>query len=87
MSVLVIHSVHELHQLKKSVAPSPGNFDYKYELTIQYTGFFISYAFTCVLRADAFCLFYNIKNFLILQQITPCCTDMVRKEGYILFTS
>lgn len=63
MSVLVIHSVHELHQLKKDVAPSPGNFDYKYELTIQYTGFFISYAFTCVLRADAFCLFYNIKNF------------------------
>ena len=39
--------------------------------------FFISYAFTCVLRADAFCLFYNIKNFLILQQITPCCTDTV----------
>ena len=27
------------------------------------------------------------KSFSILQQITPCRTDMVRKEGYILFTS
>lgn len=33
--------------------------------------------------------FHIYKNFffLILQQITPCRTDMVRKEGYILFTS
>lgn len=31
--------------------------------------------------------FYIFKIFLILQQITPCRTDMVRKEGYILFTS
>ena len=28
-----------------------------------------------------------LKSFSILQQITPCRTDMVRKEGYILFTS
>ena len=31
--------------------------------------------------------FYIYKKFSILQQITPCRTDMVRKEGYILFTS
>ena len=31
--------------------------------------------------------FHIYKNFSILQQITPCRTDMVRKEGYILFTS
>lgn len=30
---------------------------------------------------------YLQKFFSILQQITPCRTDMVRKEGYILFTS
>lgn len=30
---------------------------------------------------------YLQKIFSILQQITPCRTDMVRKEGYILFTS
>ena len=29
---------------------------------------------------------YLQKFFSILQQITPCRTDMVRKEGYILFT-
>ena len=31
--------------------------------------------------------FYIFKKFCILQQITPCRTDMVRKEGYILFIS
>lgn len=31
--------------------------------------------------------FHIYKIFSILQQITPCRTDMVRKEGYILFTS
>ena len=32
--------------------------------------------------------FHICKNFFsILQQITPCRTDMVRKEGYILFIS
>ena len=57
MSVLVIHSTHELHQLKKSVAPPPGNSGYGYELTIQYISFAISYAFARVLRAGAFCRF------------------------------
>ena len=33
------------------------------------------------------CFHIYKKFFSILQQITPCRTDMVRKEGYILFTS
>lgn len=29
---------------------------------------------------------FHINKKFFLQQITPCRTDMVRKEGYILFT-
>ena len=28
MSIFVIHNSHELHQLKKSLAPPPGEYDY-----------------------------------------------------------
>ena len=35
MSIFVIHNSHELHQLKKSLAPPPGRYDYLSALSFQ----------------------------------------------------
>ena len=81
MSTLVFHNTHELHQLKKSIAPPPGKSTYEYELSNHLNTAYISFASVCALQTGAFCVFQNFfeKLFYSVWQICGASVEGSRK--------
>jgi len=55
MSFLLFRNAHDLHQLKKSVAPPSDYSGYEYEHRNHVNRFYNSSAPVCVLQTGAFC--------------------------------
>ena len=76
-----LRSTHNLHRLKKSIAPPPGKSTYEYELSNHLNTFYISFAPVCDLQTGAFCVFQNFfeKLFYSVWQICGASVEGSRK--------